>query len=105
MRCALPSHPPLLCPAAQPPPLSPAPAARRRLNPLALLGGLRPRNMGKALKARKQDLQRLVWRLEDASIAAAKFARKFVFKSARPVLVCEWRACYDGSRAVKTEAG
>ncbi|KAI8471005.1 MAG: hypothetical protein J3K34DRAFT_385002 [Monoraphidium minutum] len=66
-------------------------------NPLALLGQLRPRNLAKAVKARKQGLQRLVWRIEDASVGGAKFARKFLLKAARPALV--WLIV---SRAVHT---
>lgn len=67
-------------------------AERRRinLNPFALLGKLRPRNLAKAFKAQRQNLQRLVWRLEDASVFSAKFALKFAIKAARPALVCEY---------------
>jgi hypothetical protein len=34
-------------------------------------------------------VQRLVWRLEDASVFTAKFAAKAVVKGVRPALVCE----------------
>jgi hypothetical protein len=63
--------------------------ARRRVNPLALLGSLRPSNLAKALQAQRQNLQRLVWRLEDASVFTAKFASRALLKAARPALVCE----------------
>lgn len=35
-------------------------------------------------------MQRLVWRVEDASVFTAKFAAKAIVKGIRPALVCEY---------------
>lgn len=56
-------------------------------NPLKLVGKLRPRSLMSALRGQRQRLQRLVWKLEDASVFTAKVAVKAVVKGARPVLV------------------
>jgi hypothetical protein len=70
----------------------PAPPPGRGIpNPIALLGHLRPARLAKTIQAQRHNLQRLVWRLEDASVFGAKLAKKFAVKAIRPALVCECR--------------
>ncbi|GBF91759.1 hypothetical protein Rsub_04063 [Raphidocelis subcapitata] len=66
-------------------------------NPLALLGRLRPANLAKGIQEQRHNLQRLIWRLEDAGVFGAKMARKFAVKAVRPALV--WLVV---SRAMRT---
>jgi hypothetical protein len=61
-------------------------------NPLQLLKALRPRSLVQLAAGQGKRVQRLVWRLEDASVFTAKFALKAAVKGVRPVLVCEWLA-------------
>lgn len=58
-------------------------------NPLKLLSALRPRSLVSLAQGQGKRVQRLVWRLEDASAFTAKFAAKAVVKGVRPALVCE----------------
>lgn len=58
-------------------------------NPLKLLSALRPRSLVGLAQGQGKRVQRLVWRLEDASVFTAKFAAKAVVKGVRPALVCE----------------
>lgn len=59
----------------------------RMVNPLKLLGKLRPRELVAMIRGQRKRIQRLVWRLEDASVLTAKFAVKAAVKGARPLLV------------------
>ena len=59
-------------------------------NPLKLLRALRPRSLVSLAQGQGKRVQRLVWRLEDASAFTAKFAVKAVVKGVRPALVCEY---------------
>lgn len=59
-------------------------------NPFKLLRHLRPRSLVSAVQGQNKRIQRLVWRLEDASVFTAKFALKAVVKGTRPILVCKW---------------
>ncbi|KAF8071137.1 hypothetical protein HT031_001219 [Scenedesmus sp. PABB004] len=56
-------------------------------NPLKLLGNLRPKRLAAAVTGQRERLQRLLWRLEDASVFTAKFAARALIKGARPALV------------------
>lgn len=60
------------------------------MNPVKVLGKLRPRELVALVKGQRKRLQRLLWRLEDASVFTAKFAVKAAVKGARPLLVCEY---------------
>jgi hypothetical protein len=66
------------------------PAGVQLGNPFKLVGKLRPRSLMSAVRGQRQRLQRLIWKLEDASVFTAKFAVKAVVKGARPALVCEY---------------
>eukprot|EP00775_Hariotina_reticulata_P012941 gene12941-13069_t len=59
----------------------------RLVNPLKLLGALRPRRLVALVQGQRKTVQQLVWRLEDASVFTAKFAVKAAIKGARPILV------------------
>lgn len=71
--------------------LYPPPCTGIRIgNPLKVLSKLRPRELVALIKSQRKRIQRLVWRLEDASVFTAKFALKAAIKGARPLLVCEY---------------
>jgi len=59
-------------------------------NPLKLLSALRPRSLVSLAQGQGKRVQRLVWRVEDASVFTAKFAAKAIVKGIRPALVCEY---------------
>jgi hypothetical protein len=58
-------------------------------DPRKLLSALRPRSLVSLAQGQGKRVQRLVWRLEDASVFTAKFAVKAAAKGVRPALVCE----------------
>lgn len=75
-------------------------------NPLKLLSALRPRSLVSLAQGQGKRVQRLVWRLEDASVFTAKFAVKAVVKGVRPALVCEYLLPYlPGNVATASAAG
>jgi hypothetical protein len=70
-------------------PSLPTPTGISIPNPLRLLSALRPRSLVSLAQGQGKRVQRLVWRLEDASAFTAKFAVKAVVKGVRPAIVCE----------------
>lgn len=72
-------------------------------NPLRLLSALRPRSLVSLAQGQGKRVQRLVWRLEDASVFTAKFAVKAVVKGVRPALVCECRCAVANQSCARVE--